>query len=284
MKVLVTGANGGLGRLLITRLAAEGRDELFLTGRAAAGLRNYVACDITDPRAVAQLVRNIQPDRVFHLAGSFSGDYERDRAINADGALHVCEAVRLMPFRTRIIVIGSAAEYGAVSPEENPVSENRVLRPVSIYGLTKALQTHIASFYANHFSMDIVVARLFNLLTTGLSDRLFVGRAERLIQRFKRGEIATMEFGNLSSTRDYVEGEAAVDQLLRIADKGERGDVYNVASGIPIEMRVLLLRLLQDAGLDQSAVREAPDLSVRTGYDAPSIYADTSKTRGLADA
>jgi nucleoside-diphosphate-sugar epimerase len=282
--VLVTGAAGGLGRLLCGRLAADGIVELVRTDRTGAEAPGHLPCDITDAAAVAALLGRTRPERIYHLAGSASGDFERDRAVNADGARFLCEAVRGLGLRSRIVVIGSAAEYGLIAPAENPVSEVRAPRPVTVYGLTKAFQTGIATFYAARHELDIVVARLFNLLAPGLAEHLFVGRAERLIAQFRRGEIATLEFGNLSSTRDYVDGEEAVGQLLRIADRGVRGEVYHVASGRPIVMRDLLARLLREAAIDPGVVREAPERPTRLGTDVPMIYADISKTRALADA
>ena len=80
-----------------------------------------------------------------------------------------------------------------------------------------------------------------------------------------------------------VEGEAAVDQLTLIAGKGARGEVYHVASGRAIVMRDLLARLLREAGIDPAVVREAPQRPTRMGTDVPSIYADITKTRALAD-
>jgi len=280
----VTGAAGGLGRLLCGRLAEDGTVELVRTDRRGADASGDLPCDITDPAAVAALVGRTRPDRIYHLAGSASGDFERDCAVNADGARFLCEAVRGLGLRSRIVVIGSAAEYGLIAPAENPVSEVRAPRPVTVYGLTKAFQTGIASFYAARHGVDIVVARLFNLLAPGLAEHLFVGRAERLFAQFRRGEVATLEFGNLSSARDYVDGDEAVGQLLRIADRGVRGEVYHVASGRPIVMRDLLARLLREAAIDPGVVREAPERPTRLGTDVPMIYADISKTRALADA
>jgi nucleoside-diphosphate-sugar epimerase len=284
MRVLVTGANGALGRVLTGRLAGDRGVELFRTDRTPTDAPGHVPCDITDAAAVSALVGRTRPDRIYHLAGSGSGDFERDRAVNADGTRFLCEAVRGVGLRPRVVVIGSAAEYGLVEPAENPVSEARVLRPVTVYGLTKAFQTQIAAFYAAHHAVDIVVARLFNLLAPGVSESLFIGRAERLIARYRRGEITRLEFGNLSSTRDYVDGDEAVDQLLLIADKGAPGEVYHVASGRPVTMRDLLARLLREASIGPDVVREAPEQPTRMGTDVPVIYADTSKTRALADA
>ncbi len=280
----MTGAAGALGRLLAGRLARAGSVELFHSDRAPSGAPGDLPCDVTDAAAVAALVGRTRPDRIFHLAGSASGDYARDRAVNADGAWSLCEAVRAAGLTTRIVVIGSAAEYGLVAPEENPVPESRPLRPLSVYGLTKAFQTGIAAHFAARHGTDIVVARLFNLLAPGLPEGLILGRAERLIAQYRRGEIAILEFGNLASARDYVEGEEAVDQLLRIADRGVAGEVYHVASGRPVVMRDLLGRILREAGIPAEAVREAPDRPTRLGTDVPLIYADLSKTRALADA
>lgn len=284
MRVLVTGAAGALGRVLVRRLASERAVELVRSDRASADAPDYVACDVTDAAAVAALVERARPDRIFHLAGSASGDFARDRAVNADGAWFLCEAVLALGLRPRIVVIGSAAEYGLVTPRENPVTEAHPLRPLSVYGLTKAFQTQIAGYFAARHGVDIVVARLFNLLTPGLPEGLIVGRAERLIAQFKRGEIATLEFGNLGSMRDYVEGAEAVDQLLRIAERGVAGEVYHVASGRPVVLRDLLGRLLAEAGIPAAAVREAPERPTRMGTDVPMIYADITKTRALADA
>jgi nucleoside-diphosphate-sugar epimerase len=284
VKVLVTGAGGALGRLLCRRLAGESSVEILRADLTPSDVPGSFVCDLADANAVLALVGQTLPDRIFHLAGSASSDFAQARSVNADGARFLCEAVLRFGLRSRLIVIGSAAEYGLVAPAENPVSEARVLRPVSVYGLTKAFQTQSAAFYAAHDAVDIVVARPFNLFAPGLPEHLFVGRAERLIAQFQRGEIASLEFGNLASARDYVDAEQALDQLLLIAAKGVRGEVYHVASGRPIVMRELLARLLREASIDPAVVREAPERPTRMGTDVPMIYADLSKTRALAHA
>jgi len=284
VRVLVTGASGGLGQRVCRRLARDPAVELIRTGRTGADGPDYHACDLTDAAAVTALVARTTPDRILHLAGSSSGDYARDCAVNADAARFICEAVLGLGLRPRIVVIGSAAEYGLVTPDENPVSEARATRPASVYGLTKSFQTGLATLYAARHDIDIVTARLFNLLTPGLGEHLFVGRVERLIGRFRAGEIGSLEFGSLASTRDYVDGAEAVDQLQRIADHGLRGEVYHVASGRPVVMRDLLAGLLREADIDPAVVREVPERASGLGTDVPMIYADISRTRALAHA
>src|SRR3546814_451581 len=162
-----------------------------------------------------------------------------------------------------------------VEGKENPVAEDRVLRPVSVYGITKAWQTELAYLYAGR-GVDVVVARIFNLLGPHLSERLFVGRLRKQIDEVRRGERRRIEVGSLSASRDYIAIEDAATQLLTIAELGDAGKVYNVGSGLPITMQELLCRELAHNGLTEVAVVEATDSADSRRYDVPLIYADVS--------
>jgi GDP-4-dehydro-6-deoxy-D-mannose reductase len=283
MNVLVTGATGCLGRLVVDALRDRSGIDVWTSGRGDRDALGYIACDLVDPSAIDTLIEKTRPEVIFHLAGSFTNDYARDLAVNADCARHLLDAARRRQLRPRTVLIGSAAEYGIVEPGDNPVREQRALRPVSVYGTTKAFQTLLASFYARHHDMDVVVARLFNLYASGISERLFVGRVEHQIERVKRGEQSRIELGSLSARRDYVDAHEAVEQLFLIASRGSTGEVYNLGSGIPILMRDLLKRMLATAGLDSSIVRENTQPAGRSRYDVPVIYADMNKTRNLKE-
>jgi GDP-4-dehydro-6-deoxy-D-mannose reductase len=276
-RVLITGATGALGQALMTRLVANQSDLVVFAPSRSEG------CDQLDLRHHDQIVRTIEcarPDLIIHLAATFSSDFDEAYAINVNAARHMLKAVEDLGFSTRVVLIGSAAEYGLVSVEENPIGENRVLRPVSIYGMTKAWQTELAYVYASR-GVDVVVARLFNLIGPGLSERLFIGRLHKQIEELRRGERERIEVGSLSAVRDYISTDDAITQLLAIADYGEVGEVYHVASGEPVTMRELLARELAAHGLHESIVVEGVDLSNRRGYDLPSIYAEISKTVAL---
>ena len=278
MNILVTGSMGGFGRFFAGWALQHFTEDVMLTGRTHMIRECYVQCDLERPEEIRSLITRVRPQLIFHLAGSFANDYARDFAINTQSAKHIFDALLAEVIPARVVLFGSAAEYGVVAPEENPVCEDRVLRPVSVYGLTKAYQTQLAYFYAHHYGVDVVVARIFNLLMSGLSERLFVGRVERMIERFKKGEIDTIEVGNLESKRDYVTGNESIRLIELIANYGQPGEVYHVGSGRPIRMRDLLDRMLREASLDWSAVSVAERGGNRVGYDVPLIYADMSKT------
>ena len=249
---------------------------VFAPGRG----RGENSLDLADRSQIVGAIKRVQPDLIVHLAANFSNKLEDAYSINVNATRHILDVVEDIGCFTRVVLIGSAAEYGPVSVEENPIREDHVLHPVSVYGMTKSWQTELAYLYASR-GTDVVVARIFNLVGRGLSEQLFVGRLHRQIDEFRRGERDRIEVGPLSAVRDYIEMDDAVTQLLAIIDFGEAGKVYHIASGHPVSMRELLVRELTAYGLDESIVVEGSALSNRRGYDVPSIYADISRTAGL---
>lgn len=279
--VLVTGATSALGHAVISRLRRDGHHRVIATSRHCDDAEGQL--DVRDHVKFAATINRTEPDLVLHLAATFTGNFGEAYAINVEATRHLLNAVLQSGCRTRVLLVGSAAEYGVVRPDENPIREDRALIPVSIYGLTKAWQTQLAGFYASR-RVDVVVARIFNLDGPGLSERLFVGRLQKQIEEVMAGRRSVIELGPLSAVRDYVSTDEAVDQLLAIAAYAEPGRVCHVASGIPVTMREMLARYLTKHGLDASIVREAAELSNRIGYDVPEIYADVTSTLRLMGA
>lgn len=277
--VLVTGASGALGQAITARLQRDDRYRVVATSQHCddvCGLR----LDVRDREKFASAINCTEPDLVLHLAATFAGDFEEVYATNVEATRYLLDTVQQSGSHIRVLLVGSAAEYGAVRPEENPIREDRVLNPVSLYGLTKAWQTQLAGLYASR-GVDVVVARIFNLDGPGLSERLFIGRLQKQIEEVLAGQKLKIELGPLAAIRDYVTTGEAADQILAIATYAEPGQVYHVASGIPITMRDMLARYLAVCKLDASIVQEAAELSNRIGYDAPVIYADITRTMQL---
>jgi GDP-4-dehydro-6-deoxy-D-mannose reductase len=113
---------------------------------------------------------------------------------------------------------------------------------------------------------------------------LFAGRLRNQIAEVLEGKRAVIEVGPLTAVRDYLSTDEAAVQLLAIEAHGARGEIYHVASGVPITMRELLIRHLEASGLDLSIVQESVSFSTHSGYDVPAIYADINKTIKLMAA
>lgn len=280
MSVLVTGSRGFLGRRLLSTLSSHWGEQVHGVTTGTPSHPREHQCDLRDAGAVAELLDLLQPRHIYHLAGSYSNVFETDWANNVLAAKNILDHLANTGSDARLLVIGSAAEYGWVAPGDNPIDENHPPRPVSFYGLTKLYQTHLSQFYARARSIRVVVARVFNLCGPGASERLFVGNVERQFSAFRAGRIASIRVGNLDAFRDYLSVDEAARLLMRVLERGKSGEIYNVGSGFPIQMRELLDHLLQEVGLDWSIVQEVERRNP-TGVDVDTIYADIRKLQSL---
>ena len=202
------------------------------------------------------------------------------QAVNVAAAQSILEAVEASGMKTRVVLVGSAAEYGMVSKLDNPINEEHVLRPISVYGLTKAWQTELFYYYASRGS-NVVLARIFNLLGTNLSERLFIGQLYKQIDEMRRGNRSSIELGSLAAIRDYIPIEQAAELLIHISKHGESGHVYHVASGRPISMSDLLSQELDRNGISRQSVVGKRDLECFPGLGVPCIYANIGKIISL---
>lgn len=278
-RVLVTGATGFIGTAVIGMLARSSIDELVLTSLHGRG-SSVLACDLLDAPAVTALIERTRPTRIYHLAGSATNDLKAALETNVLATHHLIEAVRLMKQTCRLLLMGSASEYGRVLPEDNPIQESQPLRPVSLYGFAKAEQTALMEFSVHIHSMDIVMARPFNVFGTGASQRLFVGNVYAQIDRYRAGDHSPIITGNLDAELDYLEVSVVAKALTIIMEHGKKGEVYNVGSGAPIRMRDFLARLLKDADIPWSVVVEKKD-EQRALSPTALLYADVSKLKQL---
>jgi nucleoside-diphosphate-sugar epimerase len=281
MTIVVTGASGALGRVLVEKLRAISRDKVVGFYRRVPLTDDDRLVDLAKPDDLRLHLSDLRPGLIFNLVGNFSGHFDTDFAANVVCAKNIFDALISEKVGARVVLVGSAAEYGMVERTSNPISETYPCRPVSTYGLTKKFQTDLALFYARAHKLDVVVGRLFNLAGAGLSQRLFYGRAISEIREYKKNKIKKLNFGNLDAVRDYIKVEDAVDQLFAIARFGESGGVYNLASGVPVLMRDLLSEMLIENKIPLSAVVEGWHACADPRFEIPVIYADVSKVRSL---
>jgi GDP-4-dehydro-6-deoxy-D-mannose reductase len=302
-RVLVTGAHGFTGRHLVATLRADPHVDVLGTGRSdrpAAGCAAYRPCDFTDDAQVRALVAWAQPDVVYHLAAAW-GDAPAAtlREVNVAGFERLRLALRPHAGgRTvRMLVVGSAAEIGHVPAAALPVNESVPCHPTTAYGQSKHALVQTALAEPPDSGLEIVVARPFNLLGAGLSQRLAPAAFAAAVAAVARGEARVIRCGWLDGRRDYLDIADAVQAYRLLAEHGRPGDLVNVCSGRSIRTGDLLDRLLAAAGV--AAPVEAPPgptdhdvldmrgshalLTTLTGW-RPLVELDTSLAAMLASA
>ncbi|HEX5759271.1 MAG TPA: NAD-dependent epimerase/dehydratase family protein [Thermoanaerobaculia bacterium] len=276
MRVLVTGVGGFLGGALARALLARGHQVAGTWVDAPfhwPGVEPHEA-DVRDAARLREVMRETAPDAVVHLAGLSHVGESWTRMpeyfqVNVLGTENVLAAAAGGP---RVVVASSAEVYGQVPEDEQPIGEARPPAPRTPYALTKAAAERLA------LTRGAIVARSFNLVGAGQSPSFALPAfAAQLAAMAESGE-PVLRVGNLTPRRDFVHVEDGAEAFALLAERGEPGTVYNVASGCAPSMAEALARLIALAGV-AARVEEDPE-RVRP-VDLPLLRGDASRLRGL---
>lgn len=248
-KILVTGANGFVARYLISALKARGDVVVGVDVSPVPtnGPDRYFHCNLLEPDAIRIILSVEKPDAIVHLAAVSSVAQSWQAPVdsflnNTNIFLNVAEAVRSLSLSTRILSVGSSEEYGNIPKEEMPIHESRPVNPCSPYAVARVSQEQLSYLYAKGFGVDIVMTRSFNQIGPGQRTNFVVPSfVDQLISGREHGEqIVTVTAGDLTIVRDFLDVRDAVAAYLLLIDKGERGEVYNVCSGVGRKLREVL--------------------------------------------
>lgn len=245
MKVgLITGISGFVGSHLAHHLLACGWHVYGFDQRAVDEAGNVFIGDLADREAFKTVLKECQPDVVFHLAGLIKSDRpEMLYQANLSGTVTLFESLVENGTLPLVVIASSSAVYGS-GFGGRPISEKFKPRPLTHYGVSKLAQEIAALRYFDAFDLPVMILRMFNLLGPGQSPDLACSAFARQIALAEaRGENEIVT-GDLSARRDFVDVRDAVRAFSTVAQKGKAGQIYNVCSGHAILMRKCLDEML----------------------------------------
>jgi len=240
VRIWITGARGFVGGHLIPRLIDQGF-EVTATDREL---------DVSDRAAVAAQITKLAPAAIIHLAAQSSvaaskEDPQLTYRVNYLGTLSVLRAASACAQQPRVLLIGSADQYGTSQLASAPFTEDSPLRPNSVYAQSKAEADRIGAVFAGT-GLPVVRVRAFNHTGPGQSDAFVLSSFARQVAEIEAGKReAVLRVGNLDSVRDFLDVEDVVDAYLRLLDPQIEAAAYNVSSGVGIRLGDLLERLLE---------------------------------------
>jgi GDP-4-dehydro-6-deoxy-D-mannose reductase len=232
----------------------------------------YLRINAMDETELEQILITEKPIYIINYIGTFDEAAYMDYFnVNANLTRNIFETILKYNLKVKkVLLIGSAAEYGDVY--ELPVKEDGMTNPVSLYGISKLMQTHISRFYFNSYGINMNVARTFNIIGKGISNKLSVGNFIEQINHVKDG--GTIVTGNLKPKRDYLHINDVIEAYWEILMNGHEGEIYNVCSGKSISMEEIVTYLINGSGKILYIKR---DERFAKNNDISEIYGDNSK-------
>ena len=289
MRVLITGITGFAGSHLCDLLLTKGDVEIFGVKRWRSRTENIdhlepkitlLEGDVRDATSMREILKKVRPDRIFHLAAqSFViTSWKLPMEVletNLLGQLNLLEGVRSLELDPLIHIAGSSEEYGLVHPEDLPVKEEAPLNPLSPYGVSKVGQDLLGYQYFKSYGMRIIRTRGFNHTGPRRGSVFVTSNFARQIALIEKSRIKpVIRVGNLDAVRDFTDVRDMVKGYWLVLEKGDPGEVYNIASGTGKKIREVLDCLLK---LSSVEVKIEEDPERLRPSDLPVLIGDSHK-------
>jgi nucleoside-diphosphate-sugar epimerase len=239
--IFLTGATGFVGANLLRKFLELKKFEVHIIIRESSNLwrindllknKNLKIHynDLNDFQILRNLVEKIKPDYILHLAtyGAYPDKQtERDKIIRTNllGTINLMEACQNINYKC-FINTGSSSEYGH---KKEAMSENDVLEPIDIYGVTKASTELYGHMLYRRYNKNIIHLRLFSVYG-------YYEEETRFIPSLVKAIVKNDKNINLTSglqTRDFIFIEDIVEAYLRIIKMHNKitGETLNIGTG-----------------------------------------------------
>jgi GDP-4-dehydro-6-deoxy-D-mannose reductase len=249
-KILITGISGFVGGYFVDYLTSH-HDTLEIHGisrsepawdfvNVSSELldgHHFHRADLNNIPKIKSLIREIQPDYILHLAAQSSVAESWKTPVssfmnNTNIFLNIIDTVRIIDNGARVLSVGSSEQYGIVSEQDLPLTEDKTQCPANPYAVARVAQEQLARIYASGYGLDICCTRSFNHCGPGQTDRFVVSAIVKQFARIARGlQDPVIHIGNGAIIRDFVDVHDVVEAYRLLLDKGTRGEVYNICSG-----------------------------------------------------
>jgi UDP-glucose 4-epimerase len=235
---LVTGGAGFIGSHLVDRLVSDGWRVRVLDNFSSGRMENIahhrdnrnveiIRGDLKNLKKTERAVKNI--DIVFHYAANpevrvSTTNPEIHFNENVVATFNLLEAMR-RNYVGELVFASSSSVYG--EPEEIPVGEEAPIRPVSVYGASKAACENLIHAYSKLYGIKAIILRYANIV----GPRLRHGVIWDFINRLKKNPIELEILGDGNQVRSFIYIDDAIEATIIAWRKSDNNfEVYNIAS------------------------------------------------------
>ena len=274
-RLLVLGHNGFVGTHVLESARAHTDIEIVVP---------QPDFDVRNTRSVAETINDARPDWILHLAAQSSvADSLKQPietySINTIGTANVVSAAVDRRFTGRMLFVSSADVYGTVDPSALPIGESQPAAPRNPYAASKLAAEFVCLEAVRRSGLDVVIARPFNHIGPGQDTRFVVASFAAQIAAIAAGDrLSSLTVGDLSIERDFSDVRDVVSAYLTLLQRGERGVVYNVCSGVARRLDYVLQQLMNAA---KTQVRIEVDHARFRVSETPCLVGDNRRLQSL---
>lgn len=239
--------------------------------------------DIKDQAGLIHVLKQTQPDYIFHLAAQSYPKTSFDSPVdtldtNILGTCRLLEAVRILGLKPVIHVCASSEVFGRVTREKLPINEECTFHPASPYAISKVGTDLIGRYYAESYQMTVMTTRMFTHTGPRRGDVFVESTFAKQIAMAEMGLIPpVIHTGNLDSLRTWADVRDAVRAYYMLVTVNPiAGAYYNIGGAYSCTVREMLQTLL-----DMSEIKDKLTIQTDTErlrpIDADLQIPDTSK-------
>ncbi|MDP3040975.1 MAG: GDP-mannose 4,6-dehydratase [Deltaproteobacteria bacterium] len=207
--------------------------------------------DITDSGQLTNLIYNLQPDEIYHLAAQshvrvsfdmpeFTGD------VTGLGTTRILEAIRRSGIKTRFYQASSSEMFGASPPPQN---EETPFRPRSPYAAAKVYSYWMVRNYREGYNLFACNGILFNHESPRRGETFVTRKITRAVARIRLGLEKKLYLGNLDAKRDWGYAQEFVEAMWLVLQQNEPED-YVIATGETHSVREFVDLSFEHAGIE----------------------------------
>jgi len=286
--ILITGGTGFVASHLVEELYKRGERNIHITSYRDNDLfvkqfvesTNIHQINLTDYQATEDLIKEVKPDEIYHLASiaSVGDSFEKRKFIlemNTSLQLNLLEAIRDHAPQSKMLHISTALMYEA---SNQAIDEKANLGPDNPYALSKLFQDMMVYTFVKSEKLNIVRVRPFNHIGERQALGFVVSDLAAAVAKVEKGQQDHISVGNLNSIRDFSDVKDIVNAYILLMEKGQSGEVYNVGSGKGYTIKEILDLLINMA---KKEIKIEVDPNKIRPVDLPYLVCDNEKIRKL---
>jgi len=288
-KALITGISGQDGSYLAEFLLSKNYQIFGALNKDSKNLQNIehlvnkielVEYALNDSKITEDLIKKIQPDECYHLAGSSFVDYSKDNQDsilnnNVNSTNFLLESIKNYASNCRFFLAGSSEMFGLSN--ESPQSDNSLFNPQNIYGISKLKAFDLVKNYRHNYKIFACCGILYNHESPRRNPIFLTRKISQSVARIHLKIDNQIELGDIESARDFGYAKDYVEAMFLMLQNSQAtdyvissGNVYKIKDIIKIAFDYVNLDYKKFIKINPKFIRPSPQIQ---------LFGDNSKIK-----